>query len=129
MSELELTGTNDQLELRELVRFFSVLSHDLKSPIFSIDGFSDLLLSDYGEKLDDEGRDFLQRVRSAAQQMRRVLDEMTHMVKLLSRPNSLQSDFDERARRRAPIEIQLSHRRGRCRLSRSFRPSGRSCRP
>jgi signal transduction histidine kinase len=72
----------------ELVRFFSVLSHDLKSPIFSIDGFSDLLLADYEERLDEEGQDFLRRIRSSAQQMKRVLDEMSHMVKLLSRPNA-----------------------------------------
>ncbi|MGN6182778.1 MAG: sensor histidine kinase [Thermoanaerobaculia bacterium] len=72
----------------ELVRFFSVLSHDLKSPIFAVDGFSDLLLSDYLDKLDDEGQDFLRRVRSSAQYMKRVLDEMSHMVKLLSRPNA-----------------------------------------
>jgi len=72
----------------ELIRCFSVLSHDLKSPIFSIDGFSELLLSDYRERLDEEGRDFLQRVRSSAQQMKRVLDEMSHMIKLLSRPNA-----------------------------------------
>jgi signal transduction histidine kinase len=72
----------------ELVRFFSVLSHDLKSPIFAVDGFSELLLSDYQDKLDDEGRDFLKRVRSSAQYMKRVLDEMSHMVKLLARPNA-----------------------------------------
>jgi two-component system, chemotaxis family, sensor kinase Cph1 len=65
-----------------------VLSHDLKSPIFAVDGFSDLLLSDYHDKLDEEGQDFLRRVRSSAQYMKRVLDEMSHMVKLLSRPNA-----------------------------------------
>jgi two-component system, chemotaxis family, sensor kinase Cph1 len=70
----------------ELVRFFSVLSHDLKSPIFAVDGFSDLLLSDYTDKLDEEGQDFLQRIRSSAQYMKRILDEMSHMVKLLARP-------------------------------------------
>ncbi len=64
-----------------------MLSHDLKSPIFSIDGFSDLLLTDYNDKLDDEGQDFLRRIRSSAQQMKRVLDEMSHLVKLLARPN------------------------------------------
>jgi signal transduction histidine kinase len=64
-----------------------VLSHDLKSPIFSIDGFSDLLLSDYSDKLDEEGQDFLRRIRSSAQQMKKVLDEMSHMVKLLARPS------------------------------------------
>lgn len=72
----------------ELVRFFGVLSHDLKSPIFAVDGFSDLLLSDYLDRLDDEGQDFLRRVRSSAQYMRRVLDDMSHMVKLVSRPNA-----------------------------------------
>jgi signal transduction histidine kinase len=72
----------------ELVRFFSVLSHDLKSPIFSIDGFSDLLMSDYEDRLDEEGKDFLRRIRSSAQQMKRVLDEMSHLVKLLSKPSA-----------------------------------------
>ncbi len=72
----------------ELVRFFSVLSHDLKSPIFAVDGFSDLLLSDYLDKLDDEGQDFLKRIRASAQYMKRVLDDMSHMVKLLARPSA-----------------------------------------
>ena len=72
----------------ELVRFFSVLSHDLKSPIFAVDGFSDLLLSDYLAKLDEEGQDFLRRIRSSAQYMKRVLDEMSHLVKLLARPSA-----------------------------------------
>lgn len=70
----------------ELVRFFSVLSHDLKSPIFAVDGFSDLLLSDYADKVDEEGQDFLHRIRSSAQYMKRVLDDMSHLVKLLARP-------------------------------------------
>lgn len=74
------------LTIEELTRLFSVLSHDLKSPIFSIDGFSELLLSDYNDKLDDEGQDFLRRIRSSAQQMKRALDEMSHLVKLLARP-------------------------------------------
>ncbi len=63
-----------------------MLSHDLKSPIFSIDGFSDLLLGDYSEKLDAEGQDFLRRIRSSAQQMKKALEDMSHMVKLLARP-------------------------------------------
>ena len=57
----------------ELIRLFSVLSHDLKSPIFSIDGFSELLIGDYQDKLDEEGKDFLNRIRSSAQQMKKVL--------------------------------------------------------
>src|SRR5438874_7844678 len=44
-----------EVTLDELIRLFSVLSHDLKSPIFSIDGFSELLVGDYADKLDAEG--------------------------------------------------------------------------
>jgi signal transduction histidine kinase len=76
-----------ELATEELIRLFSVLSHDLKSPIFTIDGFSELLLGDYSAKLDDEGQDFLRRIRASAQQMRRVLDEMSHMLKILARPS------------------------------------------
>ncbi len=80
--------TGKPVTQEELVRFFSVLSHDLKSPIFAVDGFSDLLLSDYLAKLDEEGQDFLRRIRSSAQYMKRVLDEMSHMIKLLARPDA-----------------------------------------
>jgi signal transduction histidine kinase len=72
----------------ELLKVFSVLAHDLKSPIFSIDGFSELLQSDYGDKLDDDGRDFLARIRASVGQIKRVVDEMSHLIKLVARPNS-----------------------------------------
>lgn len=86
---MEQNETADRpLTTEELTRYFSILSHDLKSPIFAVDGFSELLLSDYLDKLDDEGRDFLERIRSSVQNMKRVLDDMSHMVKLLSRQNA-----------------------------------------
>src|SRR5579859_3325544 len=86
MMETETQNRAEDLTTEELVRLLSVLSHDLKSPIFTIDGFSELLLGDYQDKLDDEGKDFLRRIRSSVQQMRKVLDEMSHMVKMLARP-------------------------------------------
>ena len=42
-------------------------------------------MSDYLEKLDEDGQDFLKRIRSSVQHMKRVLDDMSHMVKTLSR--------------------------------------------
>ena len=84
----ETPPTDRAISTEELIRFFSVLSHDLKSPIFAVDGFSELLISDYADKLDAEGDDFLRRIRSSAQHMKRVLDDMSHMVKLLARPNA-----------------------------------------
>jgi len=88
MTETETQNQAAELTTDELVRLLSVLSHDLKSPIFTVDGFSELLLGDYQDKLDDEGKDFLRRIRSSVQQMRKVLDEMSHMVKLLARPTA-----------------------------------------
>jgi signal transduction histidine kinase len=81
----ETANETETLTVDELSRFFNVLAHDLKSPIFSIDGFSDLLLADYAGKIDAEGEDFLRRIRSSAQQMKKVIDEMCHLVKLLTR--------------------------------------------
>lgn len=84
------------LTTTEMLRFFSVLSHDLKSPIFSVDGFSDLLLADYQDKLDADGVDFLRRIRSSAQQMKRLLDDFAHILKLLSRaPHRQKTDISE----------------------------------
>jgi signal transduction histidine kinase len=89
MATMEENRTTEKpVTNEELLRFFDVLSHDLKSPIFAVDGFSDLLISDYLDKLDDEGQDFLKRIRSSAQYMKKVLDDMSHMVKLLGRPDS-----------------------------------------
>lgn len=88
MEETVTAPPKDGVTVEELTKLFSVLSHDLKSPIFSVDGFSELLLADYLERLDEEGQDFLQRIRSSAHQMKRVLDEMSHMVKLLARPTA-----------------------------------------
>lgn len=82
------TPAQQALSVDEMVRMFGTLSHDLKSPIFAIDGFSELLISDYADKLDDEGKDFLRRIRSSAQQMKKVLEDMSRLVKLLSRPNA-----------------------------------------
>lgn len=77
---------SEALTVPELARCFSVLSHDLKSPIFTIDGFSDLLLLDYGDKLDEEGTDFLRRIRASVGSMKKVLERMNGIVKMLSRP-------------------------------------------
>lgn len=84
----QTTAREGALTREDLLRIYSVLAHDLKSPIFSIDGFSELLQSDYADRLDDDGRDFLARIRSSVGQIKRVLDEMSHLIKLLSRPDS-----------------------------------------
>jgi PAS domain S-box-containing protein len=61
---------------RELETFSYSVSHDLKAPLRGIDGYSRLLLSDYEDKLDREGRGFLTNICSAASQMQRLIDDL-----------------------------------------------------
>jgi len=61
---------------RELETFTYSVSHDLKSPLRGIDGYSRLLLANYADRLDEEGRQYLRNVRRAAQQMSQLIEDL-----------------------------------------------------
>jgi PAS domain S-box-containing protein len=67
---------------RELEAFSYSVAHDLRAPLRSIDGFSQALLEDYNDKLDDEGQGYLRRVRSAAQRMALLIDDLLKLSRL-----------------------------------------------
>lgn len=67
----ELEAANKELEA-----FSYSVSHDLRAPLRAIDGFSNALLRNYLDKLDARGRDYLQRVRAAAQRMAQLIDDL-----------------------------------------------------
>jgi signal transduction histidine kinase len=77
VSNRELAGLNKELE-----SFSYSVSHDLRSPLRSMDGFSLALLEDYGDKLDEEARDSLQRIRGASQRMGRLIDELLGLARV-----------------------------------------------
>jgi len=72
-----------ELANKELESFSYSVSHDLRAPLRSIDGFSHSLLEDYAEQLDDTGKDHLQRVRSNAQRMGRLIDAMLLLSRVM----------------------------------------------
>jgi light-regulated signal transduction histidine kinase (bacteriophytochrome) len=80
--EILLRTTQLEAANKELEAFSYSVSHDLRAPLRSIDGFSQALLEDYAEKLDSVARDHLQRVRRAAQRMAALIDDMLNLSKV-----------------------------------------------
>src|SRR5205807_101091 len=83
-SEEQLRQYATQLEAanKELEAFSYSVSHDLRAPLRSLDGFSQALLEDYHDRLDDTGRDFLQRVRAASQRMGTLIDDLLSLSRV-----------------------------------------------
>jgi signal transduction histidine kinase len=73
----QLTATNKELEA-----FAYSVSHDLRAPLRSIDGFSRIVEQRYAERLDEQGRDYLQRVRAASRRMGQLIDDLLSLSRL-----------------------------------------------
>jgi len=85
---------------RELREFVYSVSHDLRSPLRAVDGFSQTVLEDYGDVIDEQGRSDLQRVRAAAQRMGAHMDALLALWRLGRREIDLgQVDLSAVARR------------------------------
>jgi light-regulated signal transduction histidine kinase (bacteriophytochrome) len=68
---IELKAVNKELE-----SFSYSVSHDLRAPLRSIDGFSQALLEDCLDQLDAAGQDYLRRIRAATQRMGQLIDDL-----------------------------------------------------
>jgi signal transduction histidine kinase len=73
----ELLAANQELDA-----FAYSVSHDLRAPLRSIDGFSQILLEDYGAQLDEAGQDSLRRVRTASQRMATLIDDLLKLARV-----------------------------------------------
>ncbi len=91
----ELQGLNAALESRvqqrtrelevsnkELEAFSYSVSHDLRAPLRTIDGFSLALEEDFADKLNEEGRDYIKRVRNGVQRMGSLIDALLQLSRV-----------------------------------------------
>jgi signal transduction histidine kinase len=84
--QLEVQGRELAAANRELESFSYSVSHDLRAPLRTIDGFSKVLLSEYQTKsLDQRGIHFLERVRAGTQKMSQLIDDMLHLAQVTRR--------------------------------------------
>jgi light-regulated signal transduction histidine kinase (bacteriophytochrome) len=92
-----LEGSN-----RELESFSYSVAHDLRAPLRSIDGFSQALVEDYADKLDEEGRKYLRFIRDSAQHMGQLIDALLALSRV-TRSELRREEVDLSALARAAI--------------------------
>jgi PAS domain S-box-containing protein len=76
---------------KELEAFSYSVSHDLRAPLRALEGFSEMVILEYGDKLGDQGKDYLMRIRLASQTMAQLIDDILK----LSRLSQAEMHFDE----------------------------------
>ncbi len=67
---------------KELEAFSYSVSHDLRAPLRSIDGFSLALMEDYADRLDATANGFLERIRAATQRMAQLIDDLLNLARV-----------------------------------------------
>lgn len=85
---------------RELEAFSYSVSHDLRAPLRTIDGFSMVLAEDYGDSLDGNANDYLRRIRDGVQRMGSLIDSLLHLSRI-TRAELLEETVDLSAIARA----------------------------
>jgi light-regulated signal transduction histidine kinase (bacteriophytochrome) len=98
---LELKAVNNELEA-----FSYSVSHDLRAPLRSIDGFSQALLEDYGGRLDDTGQDFISRIRAATQRMGNLIDDLLTLSRVTRSSIRMESVNLSQLARRIASDLQ-----------------------
>lgn len=98
----QLTAVNQELDA-----FAYSVSHDLRAPLRGIDGFSLALLEDYGDRLNEEGKHYLTRIRSGCVRMGRLIDDLLHLSRI-TRGEIVRKPIDLSALARQVVE-ELQH--------------------
>src|SRR5690606_4196048 len=84
--EIEKTAAQLELTNKELESFSYSVSHDLRSPLRAIDGYSRIFEEDFADKLDDEGRRLLKVIRTSSKKMGQLIDDLLAFSRMGRKP-------------------------------------------
>jgi len=99
----------------DLEQFAYIASHDLQEPLRKVRAFGDRLETKYGDLLEDRGRDYLDRMRSAAERMQTMINELLTLSRVSSRGRAfIETDLDRLlAEVLSDLELQIERTGGR----------------
>ncbi|MFQ5867781.1 MAG: ATP-binding protein, partial [bacterium] len=95
---------------KELDDFTYIISHDLKEPLRSIDAFSKFIRDDYKDKLDEEGRNYLERIRANTGRMQNLIEDLLEISRLERRKNPLEEVEIEELINEAKLRLEYAIR-------------------
>ncbi|MBS1155591.1 MAG: hypothetical protein H6R07_1515 [Proteobacteria bacterium] len=108
---LESVSRTLTVSSHELEAFSYAVSHDLRTPLRAIDGFSQVLLEDYGDTLDTNARHYLKRIRSAINSMAELIDNLLNLssfsrIELRPQPVNLSAMAEDIAEQLNALQLE-----------------------
>lgn len=91
----DMAARNVELETvnKELESFIYSISHDLRAPLRTMSGFARIVVEDYAERLDEQGKEHLIRILRGSEKMTKLIDDLLHLSRI-SRQEMERTEFD-----------------------------------
>lgn len=90
--------------IKELEAFSYSISHDLRAPLRTIDGYCSIVMEDYADLLDAHGKEYLEKIRNNAQHMSRLIDSLLVLAKIQ------QADLDNQPLDFSDLASEVKHK-------------------
>lgn len=84
--QIEIFNQALDIRVKALEAFQYSISHDLNAPLRALEGFSEILVQDYNNKLDDTGKMYIERIRLSVNRIRQLMDDLIRLSKV-TQPN------------------------------------------